>query len=160
MRNVSHMDVSLDTRRPLETSHIFCSYSTHKVIFYYYELWNRLVFVSSCFLFYILQGWFRNVYKALEKTIEFFHDALQRKSQLNPAPPPKRPYDVSRGQNRYVRLPLHLLKLVWQPNVCKYLQQYSGLSNGQSVVQAVHLVGILCLEIWYMWVMKVEISIL
>jgi hypothetical protein len=64
----------------------------------------RLVFVSSCFLFYILQRWFRNV-KAFEKTIKFLHDFLPEKRQ-SCKPQPKQTYDVSRGQNRYVRLPL------------------------------------------------------
>ena len=36
-----------------------------------------LVFVPCCFLFYIVQRWFRNV-KVFEKTVEFFHDVLQR----------------------------------------------------------------------------------
>ena len=63
-----------------------------------------LGFISSCFLFYILQWWFRNV-KAFEKTIEFFHDVLQRNiTAANPPPPNK--HDVSHGKNRYVRLPL------------------------------------------------------
>ena len=41
--------------------------------------------------------------KAFEKTIEFFHDVYREASQLQP--PPNRTYDVSRGKNRYVRLP-------------------------------------------------------
>jgi hypothetical protein len=47
----------------------------------------RLVFVPSCFLFYILQRWFRNV-KAFEKTIEYFHDVYRETSQLQTPPPP------------------------------------------------------------------------
>ena len=52
-----------------------------------------LVFASSCFLFYILQRWFRNVKAFGEKTIEFFHSCKP--------PTPKRTYDASSGKNRY-----------------------------------------------------------
>ncbi len=42
-----------------------------------------------------------------KKTIDYFHDVLQRNvTAANPPSPPERTYDVSRGQNRYVRLPL------------------------------------------------------
>ena len=49
---------------------------------------------------------FKNT-KIFEQTIEIFHDFHRGRSQAptNPPPPPQRPYDVSRGQNRYVTLP-------------------------------------------------------
>ena len=47
----------------------------------------RLVFVSSCFLFIFCKD-DSEMFKAFEKTIEFFHDVYREKSQLQPPPPP------------------------------------------------------------------------
>ena len=66
----------------------------------------RLVFVSSCFLFIFCKDDSEMLRLSGEKTIEFFHDVLQRNVTAATPPPPKRTYDVSRGQNRYVRLSL------------------------------------------------------
>ena len=71
----------------------------------------RVAFVSSCFFFIFCKD-DSKMLRLSKKTIEFFHDV----SQINvtaatpppppsPPPTPKRTYDVSRGQNRYVRLP-------------------------------------------------------
>jgi hypothetical protein len=52
----------------------------------------RLVFVSSCFLFYILQRWFRNVYKRLSKNYRIFPWCFaEKRHSCNPPPPPPPP---------------------------------------------------------------------
>ncbi len=62
-----------------------------------------IVFVSSCF-FFIFCKVNSEMLRLAKKTIEFFHDVLQRNvTAANPTP--KRTYDVSRAQNRHVRLP-------------------------------------------------------
>ena len=65
----------------------------------------RLVFVSSCFFFIFCKD-DSEMLRLLKKIIEFFHDVLQRNVTAASPPTPKQTYDVSRGQNRYVRLPL------------------------------------------------------
>jgi hypothetical protein len=80
----------------------------------------RLVFVSSCFLFYMILKCYDDIEilgdsemlrLAFEKTIEYFRVVIQGNVTAAPPPPPPPPpppkltYDVSGGQNRYVRLP-------------------------------------------------------
>ena len=44
--------------------------------------------------------------KNFQQTIEISHNFLPRiVTGANLPPPPQRPYDISRGQNRYVTLP-------------------------------------------------------
>ncbi len=65
----------------------------------------RLVFVSSCFFFIFCKD-DSEMLRLSKKTIEFFHDVLQRNVTAANPPNPKRTYDVSRRQTRYVMLPL------------------------------------------------------
>ena len=55
-------------------------------------------------MFYIPISTFRVSYKA---TTQIFH---RETSQATPPPPPKRSYDVSRGQHRYVTFPVTVYK--------------------------------------------------
>ena len=64
---------------------------------WYYECIDWCLY--QVVLFFIFCKDDSEMLKAFDKTIEFFH-VLQRNVTA------KRTYDVSRGQNRYVRLPL------------------------------------------------------
>ena len=58
-------------------------------------------------------------FNELSKFSMFFPEKRHRRQ--HPPPPPQRPYDLSRGQNRYVTLPLssqahNIMNIVVQPN--------------------------------------------
>ncbi len=76
---------------------------------------QNVVFVSSCFFFIFCKD-NSEMLRLVKKTIEFFHDVLQRNVTAANPPTPKRTYDVSRAQNRHVRLPLWKSALTLTPS--------------------------------------------